>query len=221
MSFDFSKYPLPKRYRHHVTPYSYFPFDENIPHKENYPPLYESINWKEHFDNKKSPNVLDIGSAFGRYTIKYAIENPNDNVLGIEVRKGPLDWMNSVVESEEMGNISGIWYSVVNRLDFLESNSIDKIFYFFPDPWFKSKHQKRRAFQMPMVEDCYRILKDDGTLFLQTDIEDVNEYHKELLEESKLFNYSVPDKWDLPTTDKEEHCIRKGFEYWRLVCKKK
>lgn len=218
---DFSNYPLPKRYRHHVTPYVYFPFNENIPDKEYYPPLHKELDWKKFFSNGNPPDALDIGCAFGRYTIKYSEENLNENIFGIEVRKGPVEWMQSVIEAEKLPNVNAIWYSVANGIPFISDNSISKIFYFFPDPWFKSKHQKRRAFQMPLVKECYRVLKDDGKLYLQTDIHDVHLYHKELLTESELFDFEEPSSWDFPTTDKEDHCIRKGFEYWRLVASPK
>jgi len=216
---DFNKYPLPKRFRHHVNSNVYFPYNENIPEKEAYPPLHKELDWSKYFNNSKHPDVLDIGSAFGRFTLKYSLENPKENIFGIEVRKGPVDWMNSIIQKEELKNVNGTWYSVANGIPFINDSSIKKIFYFFPDPWFKHKHQKRRAFQMPFVEECHRVLKEDASLYLQTDIHDVHQYHQNLLKDSKLFEFYEPEDWNLPTTDKEDHCIRKGFEYWRLVAK--
>lgn len=224
MPIDYSKYPFDIRIRHHVSPNLYFPYSQQkIQDDSSYPPLIESLEWKELFENSSPANVLDIGCGMGKFLLDYSVENPNDNILGIEVRKNPVNWIKSVIEGEKLGNVNVIWYSVVNRIDFIESNTIDKIFYFFPDPWFKEKHKKRRAFKHEFIEDCIRILKKDAVLYLQTDIEDVHHYQSGILkdfEEKNLIQIFEPNEWSFPVTDKEEHCIRKNFQYWRLCARK-
>lgn len=224
MPIDYKKYPFDIRIRHHVSPNLYFPLDQQKLQKDDsYPPLFEEITWSEYFKNSTPPNVLDIGCGMGKFLLDYSVDNLDDNILGIEVRKNPVSWIKTVIDSEKLPNVNVIWYSVVNRINFLESNSIDKIFYFFPDPWFKEKHKKRRAFKMEFVEDCFRVLKPGATLYLQTDIEEVHEYQKSILEEySKENNIKIftPTAWNFPITDKEEHCIRKNFQYWRLCATK-
>lgn len=224
MPIDYSKYPFDLRIRHHVSPNLYFPLEQQkIQDDTSYPPLVSEINWSEYFANSKQANVLDIGCGMGKFLLDYSVENSNANILGIEVRKNPVNWIKSVIEGEKLTNVNVLWYSVVNRIDFIKSNSIDRIFYFFPDPWFKEKHKKRRAFKKDFVEDCIRVLKQNGTLYLQTDIEDVHQYQTSLLEEfekSNLIKLHTPTEWLFPITDKEEHCIRKNFKYWRLCVTK-
>lgn len=219
---DFSKYPLPRRWRHHVAPNMYFPYNDNIPNKETYPPLIDKINWQEHFHNGKAPNSLDIGSAWGKFTIQYSEEHKDENVLGIEIRQQTIDYAIDVKEKETIGNVSFLWYSIVNGLDFLENESIDKAFYFFPDPWFKEKHKKRRAFDMNFLENIYKVLKKDGVLYLQTDIKEVHEDQIELINKFGKYSIETPGEndWKLPRTNKEEECIRSGYEYWRTICRK-
>lgn len=219
---DFSKYPLPRRWRHHVQANLYFPFNEKIPDPESYPPLIDSVDWSDVFENEKPPNCLDIGSAWSRFLMKFALENPSTNILGLEIRKQTVDYAKNVINSENINNADVFWYSVVNGLDFLKNNSIDKIFYFFPDPWFKGRHKKRRAFDEKFLENCHKKLKSDGEIFLQTDILEVHKYHIDKLDEFGKFEIIEPKKedWNLPTTDKEDECIRKGFKYWRLICVK-
>lgn len=217
---DFSKYPLPKRWRHHVAPNMYFPYNENIPNKEGYPPLIETVDWSRHFHNSKAPNSIDIGCAWGKFTLSYADKNPNENVLGIEIRQQTLAYAEYVRNQENIRNVSFLWYSVVNGLDFIETESIDKVFYFFPDPWFKEKHKKRRAFDPFFLKNIYRILKKDAVLYLQTDIEEVHKDQLALLNEFEKFELEEPNEWSLPRTNKEEECIRNDFKYWRLICRK-
>lgn len=224
MAIDYSKYPFDIRIRHHVSPNLYFPYNEEFAEKiDNYPPLIEKLEWGELFENSSHPNILDVGCGMGKFLLDYSVENPQDKILGIEVRKHPVNWIKEVIKGENLKNVNVIWYSVVNRLNFIESNSIDKITYFFPDPWFKEKHKKRRAFKIEFIEDCLRILKPGGTLYLQTDIKDVNDAQINLLKKFNTkgqFELFEPNEWHFPITDKESHCIRKGFEYWRFCAKK-
>lgn len=226
MPINYSKYPFDIRIRHHVSPNLYFPFtQQNVQRVENYPPLIDKVNWAEYFKNGNPPNVLDIGCGMGKFLLDYSLDNLDDNILGLELRKNPVNWIETVIKGEKLPNVNVIWYSVANRINFIQSNSIDKIFYFFPDPWFKEKHKKRRAFKPEFIEDCYRVLKPGGIFYLQTDIEDVNISQIKLLQEynknNDKFELSEPIDWNFPITDKESHCIRKGFEYWRFIAKKK
>lgn len=215
---DWNKYPLPERFRHHLSPNNYFPRKDIAFEPINYPPLYDKIDWNEHFRNGKAPEYLDIGCGFGWFTMDYS-QQIDSNILGIEIRRKALDYAKSVAQSENLRNCSFLWYSVVNGLDFLEKGSIKKICYFFPDPWFKKKHHKRRAFDLEFLSFCYDVLVGGGELLLQTDIEEVQQYHIETLREFAKFDFKVLDlseNWDYPSTNKEQECIKNGYEYFRI-----
>ena len=158
---DFSKYPLPERFRHHLSANNYMPREQIKYEPYNYPPLYESIDWSEHFANGNAPKYLDIGCGFGWFSLQFA-ELIEENILGIEVRPKAVEYAQNIVKSENIRNCSFLWYSVVNGLDFIERNSVKKIFYFFPDPWFKKKHHKRRAFDINFLKFCYGALEPEG-----------------------------------------------------------
>jgi len=225
MAIDYNKYPFDVRIRHHVSSNLYFPLNkQSIKITETYPPLVENVNWAEYFRDSKAPEILDIGCGMGKFLLDYSLELKNQNILGIEVRIHPVNWINEVIKGEKLSNVHALWYSVVNRIDFIETESIEMIFYFFPDPWFKEKHKKRRAFKLEFIEDCYRVLKKGGTLYLQTDIEDVYNHQLKLLNkfnsDNQKFRIYTPDSWDFPKTDQEIHCIKKSFPYWRLCVEK-
>lgn len=221
---DYKKYPFTAKIRHHVSANNYMPVIEITKVPENYPPAVNEIDWRGIFSNSLPPNALDIGCGKGIFLIAYALNNPNENILGIEIRTEAVDWINSVTEGEKIGNCRALYYSVANKLPFIKDSSIEKIFYLFPDPWPKRKHFRRRAFNYSFVEECYRVLKPNSKFFIATDVDYVNEYHLNILNKFDKFNVEVLDsreKWDLPTTNKENFCIKKDIPVFRLICTKK
>lgn len=223
MEINYDKYPLPKRMRHHTASNLYFPLNELKTKPDYYPDLIHEINWKEHFINGKAPDILDIGCGKGALLFDYALLNPVQNILGIEVRSNAVRWIQEILSAYNINNASALWYSVVNGLSFIEDSSIEKIFYLFPDPWPKKKHLKRRAFNADTLEEYSRILKTGAELYLATDLEEVHDYHLETVKANGTFqiNYKIDDSnWLLPVTNKEKFCRKEGIAFFRLICKK-
>lgn len=225
MEIDFEKYPHPKRLRHHTAPNLYIPLSELKEDKQDhYPPLREKIDWKEFFTNGKKPNALDIGCGKASFLFDFAEENPDVNILGIEVREKLPDWINKVVKAYMLNNCAALWYSVVNGIPFIEDSSIDLAVYLFPDPWTKRKHIKRRAYNEGLLSELRRVLKPGGKLFLATDIEEVHAYHLKLIEKHEAYNCKVvetDDEWKLPQTNKEKFCRKENIPFYRIVCTRK
>lgn len=220
---DFSKYPLPNRMRHHTSPNFYLPASELQIIPKGYPPLIDKIDWSNHFANSQPPDLLDIGCGRGKFLLDMSFRLPQKNILGIEVRPLPVEWLQNVIKGENLPNVSVLRYSVVNGLPFIEDNSIEEVFYLFPDPWPKKKHIKRRAFNLDFVREVHRILKKQGKLLLATDVPEVHAYHLEILNEFKLFDIQIIDNdadWDYPVTNKEDFCRRVGIPFYRIICVK-
>lgn len=224
MSIDFNKYPFREKIRHHVAAHNYLPLDDLKIVPENYPRPITELDWLEIFENGKCPDILDIGCGKGHFLLDLAEVNKDKNFLGIEIREYPVEWINEVAVGENLLNCHAIRYSVANRLDFIMTNTIEKIFYLFPDPWPKRKHFKKRAFKESFLEDCYRVMKDDAKLYLATDLDYINDYHIEVIEKFGKFTFrqlSNRVNWDFPYTNKEKFCIRKDIEVFRLIVSKK
>ncbi|HOQ48552.1 MAG TPA: tRNA (guanosine(46)-N7)-methyltransferase TrmB [Candidatus Kapabacteria bacterium] len=220
---DFSKYPLPNRMRHHTSPNFYLPASELQIIPKGYPPLIDKIDWSNHFANSQPPDLLDIGCGRGKFLLDMSFRLPQKNILGIEVRPLPVEWLQNVIKGENLPNVSVLRYSVVNGLPFIEDNSIEEVFYLFPDPWPKKKHIKRRAFNLDFVREVHRILKKQGKLLLATDVPEVHAYHLEILNEFKLFDIQIIENdadWDYPVTNKEDFCRRVGIPFYRIICVK-
>lgn len=233
-NFDYNlilqKYPHPNRFRHHIKSNVYFPYHKNISEDSQYPALIDKLNWSDVFINGKSPSSLDIGCGMGKFLIEYAIFNPDINILGIEVRPNPVEWIKGVIKGEKIENCGVIHYTMANGLNFIENNSLDSIFYFFPDPWFKNRQSKRRVLKQDFLQICYDKLKVGGKLYIQTDVELLHKYHLEQLysfieksDDKKTFSLKIFEKnesWDMMKTDQELHVIKKGFDVFRVICTK-
>lgn len=224
MKIDSDKYPLPPRLRHHTGSNLYIPLAELSEKPDFYPPLISEIDWQSIFFNGLAPNILDVGCGKAKLLFDYAENHPSENILGIEVRKYLPDWINEVVRGENIQNAGAIWYSVVNGLNFIQSDSINKIFYLFPDPWPKQKHRKRRAFNTSVINEFIRVMTNGAKLFLATDIHEVHLYHLKLVSKFPELEIKIidnDDEWELPITNKESFCRKMNIAFYRLIVTKK
>jgi tRNA (guanine-N7-)-methyltransferase len=219
---DYTKYPVP-RIRHHANPVLYFPLKQHRNRNFKYPPLIEKFEWSELFSNGRPPVYLDIGCGLGRFLIQIAVSEQDINILGFEVRQTAVEWTNSIIDGENIANARTLWYSVVNGFPFIETGTVKKIFYLFPDPWVKKRHHKRRAFSIGLAEEFHRILSPGGKLYIMTDVPGLDEYHAEILNRYRGFEYLYPgdNEWGLNVqTSQEEFCIKKNIPYVKMLCKK-
>lgn len=210
-----------KRIRQHLGANYYLPVRELKQIPPNYPPLIEKIDWKEHFSNEKAPEMIDLGCGKGLFIESLAKIYQDKNILGIELRKPFVDKI--VSKKKEFPNLSAIWYNIANGLHFIEDVTVEKVFFLFPDPWFKKKHFKRRVFNIDLLNEIYRILLPSGKLYIATDIYDVHLYHIEILNAFRKFTFiELNDniQWDLPLTNKQKSCEEKGIKYYRIICQK-
>lgn len=227
-TIDYKKYPRP-RSRHHVSPNQYMARNRIGIEPLYYPPLYDTLSWQDYFANASAPQFLDIGCGMGKFLLETALASPDKNILGLEVREYAVNWIQSVVHGERslghLGNAYALWYSVPNGLGFIASGSIEKIFYFFPDPWFKKRHQFKRAFTPQFLDECARVLRSDGTLYLMTDVPEVDIAQREIIHEHGVFTVQECNDdtaWGLTArTDQEIFSLRKNIPYIRLHCLRK
>ncbi len=224
MEINFEKYPLPKRLRHHTSPNLYFKYSDFKEKPDYYPDLYETIDWSKIFANGKPPDYIDLGCGKGFFLLQISELEKEKNILGIELRKSLVEWINNYVKGEKIPNAAALWYSIINGLYFIENESLEKVFYLFPDPWHKKKHFKRRAFNSGTVIEIYNKLKFGGKLYLATDVAEIDTYHKSILREFGKFDVNqviVEEQWNLPPTNKESFCIKSYIPTFKLICEKK
>jgi tRNA (guanine-N7-)-methyltransferase len=218
------KYPFPeKRPRHHTAPHLYVPYSKLKVVPANYPVPVEKVDWAELFANGKKPDMLDIGTGRGKFLLEMALLYPNKNILGIEIKQNCVQWLKQVIEGEKVRNAGVIWHNVLNGLQFIENESLESVFYLFPDPWPKARHSKRRALNEEVLNEIAEKLKFGGRFYLATDFKSLHEEHILLIENSKRYKIKFIESdldWNLPKTNKEISCINRSIEYYRMICEK-
>ena len=127
------------------------------------------LNFQEIFGND-NPVVIEIGFGMGDATWQIAKNNPDINYLGIEVHKPGVGKLLNHIKSENLSNLRIIEYDALEVLAKMgDDESIFGFHIFFPDPWPKKKHHKRRMIQRPRTNLFSNKLKKGGYLYFVTD----------------------------------------------------
>jgi len=175
---------------------------------------------------RKAPLVMEIGFGMGGATAHIARVRPEDNFLCCEVHEPGVGALLKLAGDEGLENIRIVRHDAVEVLDhMLGENSLDGVHIFFPDPWHKSRHHKRRLIQAPFVNRLARHLKPGGYIHLATDWQPYAEQMLTVLSaEPLLTNTAAPDsdgyvpKPDYrPVTKFENRGMKLGHGVWDLV----
>ncbi len=129
----------------------------------------EFINITKLFD-QFGPIVLEIGFGMGGSLVSTAEDNPKKNFLGIEVYLPGVGACLASAYASRLSNLRLICHDAIEVLqNMIENNSLDALHLFFPDPWHKTRHNKRRIVQPPFVELVRKKLKIGGIFHMATD----------------------------------------------------
>jgi len=151
-------------------------------------PFSESIiDLDKHF-GRAAPHVLDIGFGDGEALLTAAATFPAIDYLGIEVHEPGIGHLLTLIERSGLTNIRVINRDAVDVIgQMLPDACFDAVNLFFPDPWPKKRHHKRRIIQPEFLREISRILKPDGLFHVATDWADYAEQAALALEQSDLF----------------------------------
>ncbi|MEZ5490023.1 MAG: tRNA (guanosine(46)-N7)-methyltransferase TrmB [Gammaproteobacteria bacterium] len=177
---------------------------------------------KESLFGNAHPVIVEIGFGMGDSLLAMAKNHPERNFLGIEVHKPGIGKLLLGIASDDIANIRVINHDareVIERC--FVNQSLDGIQIFFPDPWHKKRHNKRRLIQAGFVELLVSRLKAGGKLHLATDWEPYAEQMLEVLEANQaLINSAGPGNFatpgDRPTTKFEQRGRKLGHGVWDL-----
>ena len=129
----------------------------------------EPVNLQEIFGNKNSVTV-EIGFGMGKATGLIAAANPDKNYLGLEVHTPGVGKLLGDIRDLGLTNIRIIEHDAMDVLKYMiPDSSVDAFHIFFPDPWPKKKHHKRRLVQRPRTDLIASKLKKGGYLYFVTD----------------------------------------------------
>jgi tRNA (guanine-N7-)-methyltransferase len=174
---------------------------------------------------RSAPKILEIGFGMGDSTATIAASLPGNDYLGVEVHTPGVGALLKRIGEGNLSNLRIIQHDAVEVLNhMLADGALDGIHIFFPDPWPKKKHHKRRLIQSELVALLARKLKPDGYLHLATDWE---HYAMQMLEvlsgEPSLHNTShgfSPRPDYRPLTKFEKRGLKLGHGVWDLIFRK-
>jgi len=177
------------------------------------------------FGRKNSPKILEIGFGMGETTAKIAHSLPDCDFLAAEVHAPGVGALFKLIEEESLTNIRIIQHDVVDVMqNMLPDSSLDGVHIFFPDPWHKKRHHKRRLIQAEFVKLLCTKLKVGGYLHFATDWQEYAEWVIEVLNsELQLKNtaedYVIKPSYR-PLTKFENRGLNLGHGVWDIVFKR-
>ena len=142
-----------------------------------------------------NPIVLDIGFGMGTEIIDFAIKNPGKNVLGIEMYKPAIGNLLKNIYEKNIKNIKIVEYDAYCVLNYMiPDESIDEIHIYFPDPWPKKRHVKRRLLNVKFAEIIATKLIHEGVIKCATDNAHYAEQIVEALNQQKCLK-NINDRY--------------------------
>ncbi|MCJ8269363.1 MAG: tRNA (guanosine(46)-N7)-methyltransferase TrmB [Psychrosphaera sp.] len=186
----------------------------------------EPINMEEVF-GRQAPTTLEIGVGMGKSLVETAAKNPDTNYIGIEVHRPGVGACLMDAGEQDLTNIRVYQHDGVEVMaDSIGSQSLDCIQLFFPDPWHKKRHHKRRIMQADFVQSIREHLKIGGVYHMATDWENYAEHMLEIMQSSEGFeNLSTTNDYverpdTRPLTKFEQRGQRLGHGVWDLMFKR-
>lgn len=176
------------------------------------------LNFADIFNNS-NPVVVEIGFGMGAATAIIAEQNPNINYLGLEVHTPGVGRLLGNIRDKNLQNLLIVEHDAMEVLEYMiPDNSVSGFHVFFPDPWPKKKHHKRRLMQRPRTNLLSQKLYEGGYIYMATDWEPYAEFALEELSltenlKNKYDGYAPHQDWRPET--KFEH---KGLLAERKIC---
>ncbi len=174
---------------------------------------------------RDNPKILEIGFGMGTATAHIAQQLPDHDFLAIEVHTPGVGNLCKLIAEQNINNIKIMRHDAVEVVEqMLPDNSLQGIHIFFPDPWHKKRHNKRRLIQMPFMAQLLPKLKIGGYVHLATDWQEYAEQMLDVLRQFPQLTNTVQDYAPTPSyrpeTKFEARGKRLGHGVWDLVFRK-
>jgi tRNA (guanine-N7-)-methyltransferase len=176
---------------------------------------------------RDAPRTLEIGFGNGDSLVALAVAHPDRDYLGIEVHRPGVGHLMLMCEAERLRNVRIVCRDAVEVLERrIADGTLDEVLLYFPDPWHKKRHHKRRIVQPAFVDLVVRKLGSRGVFRMATDWQDYAEHMlatvgacAALRNESSGGDY-VPRPDSRPLTRFEQRGHRLGHGVWDLAFRK-
>jgi tRNA (guanine-N7-)-methyltransferase len=183
---------------------------------------------------RNAPKILEIGFGMGDSTATIALAHPENDYLALEVHTPGVGNLLKLIEAQQISNTRIIRHDAVEVMrDMLGDATLDGVHIFFPDPWHKARHNKRRLIQAPFIAQLVQKLKPanpepdqvGGYIHVATDWQNYAEQVLAVLSSEPLLKNTVADYAARPAyrplTKFEKRGINLGHGVWDLVFHRK
>lgn len=172
-----------------------------------------------------APVTLEIGFGNGESLAQMALAAPERNFLGIEVHTPGVGHLLHLVQKHQLTNVRVMNTDAVEIIQQrIPEKSLDRVQIYFPDPWHKKRHNKRRIIQAEFVSLLATRLQTGGVLHLATDWEDYAQSMAEVMQTSSDFQTANPTGEAFsprpafrPLTKFEQRGLKLGHGVWDLL----
>ena len=178
---------------------------------------------REQLFGRHAPLVLEIGFGMGDSLVEMARRHPEQDFIGVDVHLPGIGTLLRGIQEHELENVRVCQDDAKQLLsEAIADGGLDRVLVFFPDPWHKKRHHKRRLIQPDFVQLLRRKLAPGGILHLATDWENYAEQMMEVLSAAEGFqNCFGPGQFahqhDRPVTKFEKRGQRLGHGVWDLL----
>lgn len=173
--------------------------------------------------NRTAPVTLEIGFGMGQSLCTMAEQAPEQDFIGIEVHKPGVGALISLLQEKQLTNVRVFNCDAIEVLNnSIADNSLDRLLLFFPDPWHKKRHHKRRIVQPEFVQLVRSKLKIGGIFHMATDWQAYAEHMLEVMQVAEGYknlaadNSYIPRPEERPKTKFEARGERLGHGVWDL-----
>ncbi len=181
------------------------------------------------FDNvfgRPAPTILEIGFGMGETTATIAAHHPEQNFIGIEVHSPSVGSLLKQIADRHLENVRIVQHDAVEVVhDMIAPDSLHAVHVFFPDPWPKKRHHKRRLLQPAFVHQLAQRLNKGGYLHVATDWQDYAEYILAVLSQEPLLQNTVqgyaPRPDYRPETKFEARGLQLGHGVWDIIFRRR
>jgi tRNA (guanine-N7-)-methyltransferase len=185
----------------------------------------QALDVNQAFGRAESKKILEIGFGMGDATAKIAQTLPDCDFLAVEVHTPGVGSLLKLMQEGDIHNIRIIQHDAVEVLqNMLADASLDGVHIFFPDPWHKKRHHKRRLIQAEFVQLLCTKLKAGAYIHVATDWQEYAEWVLEVLQGEPQLQNAAADYAEKPSyrplTKFENRGLKLGHGVWDLVFKR-
>lgn len=167
---------------------------------------------------RAAETILEIGFGMGDTLVAMAEQNPQKNFIGVEVFRPGIGSILQQIHAKQLKNIRIIHHDAVEVLqNYIADNSLAGVQIFFPDPWPKRRHHKRRLIQVEFIKLIQQKLKSQGFLHIATDWEDYAKHVKKILVRVEGFIEKNIESFNRPITKFEQRGKKLHHQIWDMA----